>query len=179
MPRIRDYEDFNDYSSRQHVRRRRQDGGFHREDEREHSRWDAVGNSEAGHRATPSIPKEIEFGDVLQVPDNTWGFANAKSLDHPGVCVDEEPGEEIAFFKGTDASRLNQLYRAQYLIFDGSPNSGLKKPTAFGLQRFPLRFRHVRLFYPQRHIGQFDTAEQAGLRAALATTGGGEDGEAP
>lgn len=166
MQQITNFEDFDGYATRERTQRLRQKPSPRCDCDEKTSRWSRIGDPVTGHRKRPESPSEIQFGDVLQIPDKILGFENLGSigLNHPSICIEETTEEVIEFIHGTDSSKLNLRYRGQYVYFASSECSGLSKPTAFKIWPSSLRFQQVRLLYPERHMGQCDKEERNRLR---------------
>lgn len=106
-------------------------------------------------------------GAVFMVPNEQWQIDSATSTDHPGACVhyQEHPCSAI-LVKGTDAVHVRNA--PGYCVIDPTPENGLEKPTAFELLPRYFRLHKVRLFYPERYLGQLADATLFALFEELA-----------
>ena len=112
-------------------------------------------------------PETTLPGAVLMIPNRNWGFAGVTSDDHPGACTHYRTHRHDAVLvKGTDADHVR--YPRGYFFTDATVDNGLQKRTAFELVPRVFRLHRVKLYFPERYLGQLDDATLQSLRAELA-----------
>lgn len=129
---------------------------------------DATDATSESAESEPFNPDTALLGAVLMVPNRVWGFEVVSAKDHPGVCTRYEPGASGAtLLLGTDPVGLRKEERACCFCVDPTDGNGLKKRTAFKLVPRRFRLHRLRLFFPERHMGQMEKATLNSLQAAL------------
>jgi hypothetical protein len=112
-------------------------------------------------------------GAIYMVPNEQWEIDSDSSEDHPGACaIYQERTHSAILIKGTDADNLRDL--RGYYVVSPTPENGLYKRTAFELVPRYFRLHKVRVFYPERYLGQLDETTLFALCHEMARVCGEE-----
>ena len=106
-------------------------------------------------------------GAVFMVPNAHWGFEIVTATDHPGACLEYRPASRVGVLvQGTDVEHIT--HRHLYYEVQPDEKNKLQKPTAFRLVPRYLRLHRLKLYFPERHVGDLDEATLNAVREELA-----------
>ncbi|MGF1583047.1 MAG: hypothetical protein ACFCD0_27320 [Gemmataceae bacterium] len=112
-------------------------------------------------------PDRDLLGEVFMIPNKHWDFENVSSSDHPGACFNYRSAKrEGGLVKGTDSAKVRYSWR--YIHVEATDQNGLDKRTAFETVPRYFRFHRLRLYYPERRLGNLGNETLQRLRDELA-----------